>query len=180
MIEFIKDNFIWVAGIITAMKWVYEYSQNLRWQRSRLLLEKLEDFLGRESTEKVHHLLDWNKVKIEISGTKIPIDDEILYQALQTHDKKSSFTETELKIRDLFDEYFDGLTEFLLLSECGLVNKRDFRKFMVYWIDILNGKSERKPKILQQQIESYLKFYGFDKLYRFIHRKSFFWDNFGL
>lgn len=119
MIEFVKDNFIWIAGLITAIKWVYEYSQKLKWEKSRMLLERLEVFLQRESTENIHHILDWNKVKIDIGGNKVVVSDEIIFEALKTHDKKTQFSETELAIRDLFDDYFDGMTEFIILSECG-------------------------------------------------------------
>lgn len=174
MIDFVKDNFIWIAGLITAAKWVYEYSQKLKWEKSRMLIDRLETFLQRDSTENVHHMLDWNRVKIDVAGNKVLVSDEIVFEALQTHDKKTKFSETELEIRDLFDDYFDGLTEFLILSECGLLSKKDFRKFMSYWIEILNGKSRRKSPELQKQIEEYLIFYGFKKLHRFIHSRPVF------
>lgn len=174
MIEFIKDNFLYLTGIITALKWVYEYSQKLRWDKSKFLLERLEDFLSRPSTEKVNMLLDWNKFTLEIDGKEYRMDDEILLGALATHDKKQHFTELELKLRGLLDEYFDGLTEFLLLAECGLINKRDFRKFMSYWLKILNGEGERKAEPVNRQIKEYMLFYGFDKLHCFVENKRFF------
>jgi len=174
MIDFLKENFIWIAGIATAAKWVYEYSQKLRWEKSKFLLERLEDFLSNDSTEKVHKILDWNKVKIDFGGEKIVITDDILFEALQTHDIKKTFTETELKLRCLFDEYLDDMTEFLILSECGLLEKRDFRKFMKYWIDIISAENKRKPQHLHDQFQRYMSFYGFEKLLVFIKKKPIF------
>lgn len=173
MIEFLKENFIWIAGIFTALKWVYEYSRKLRWDKSRFLLERIEDLMERESTQQVHLMLDWNVLDLEIDGRKLRIDDTFLFEALQTHDKKHSFTKDEMKIREIFDEYFDGLTEFLILSECGLVNSNDMRKFLNYWIQLLNGERSGKPEKLKSQMDSYMLFYGFDKLHRFIQKKHF-------
>ena len=173
MIEFLKNNFVWIAGIATAAGWVYEYSQKLRWDKSKFLLERIEDLLERESTQYVHSMLDWNALELDFDGVKVRVDDNMLFESLQTHDTKHSFTRQEMKIRDLFDEYFDGLTEFLILSECGLISKRDLAKFMDYWISILNGERSSKSQKLNSQINEYMLFYGFNKLHDFIHRKHF-------
>lgn len=172
MIEFLKENFVWLAGIFTAAKWVYEYSQKLRWDKSRFLLERIEDLMERESTQQVHFMLDWNVLDLEIDGRKLRIDDTFLLEALQTHDKKHSFTKDEMKIREIFDEYFDGLTEFLILHECGLINKSDLRKFLKYWLDILSGERSSKPEKLKTQIQSYMIFYGFQRLHGFLTKKD--------
>lgn len=171
MIDFLKENFIWIAGIVTSIKWTYEYTQKLKWDKSKILLDRLEDFLGRESTKKVHQLLDWNKVVMELGGEKKMIDDEMFYNALITHNVKMNFTSVEWEIRGLFDEYLDGITEFLILSECGLLSRYDYMKFMSYWFDILSARSVRKSDKLHQQIKTYMRFYGFQKVYDFVHRK---------
>ena len=171
LIGFIKSNFVWIAGIITASKWVYEYSQKLRWEKSKFLLERIEGLLERESTQYVHSMLDWNLLELDFDGVKVKIDDHMLYESLQTHDMKHSFTRHEMKIREFFDEYFDGMTELLILSACGLINKKDLAKFMEYWISILNGKRSSKTERLNSQINEYMLFYGFKKLHRFIHHK---------
>jgi hypothetical protein len=118
-------------------------------------------------------MLDWGMLELDFEGRKVVIDNEMLFGALQTHDVKHSFTRDEMRIRELFDDYFDGLTEFLILSECGLVNRNDMRKFLNYWIQILNGERSGKPEKLKSQMDSYMLFYGFDKLHRFIQRKHF-------
>lgn len=119
-------------------------------------------------------MLDWNSLELDFDGRKVRVDDNMLFEALQTHDTKHSFTRDEMKIRELFDEYFDGLTEFLILDECGLVNKKDLRKFMKYWLDILSGERSSKSQKLNRQIDEYMLFYGFSKLHGFIHKKSYF------
>lgn len=174
MTEFLKENFIWIAGIITAAKWIYEYSAKLRWEKSRFMLERIESLLQRESTQQVHFMLDWNSIELDFDGRKVRVDDQMLFEALQTHDIKDFFTRDEIKIRELFDEYFDGLTEFLILDECGLVDKKDMNKFMKYWLDILSGERSSKSEKLNGRISEYMLFYGFGKLHGFIRKKSYF------
>ena len=62
-------------------------------------------------------MLDWNKSKFTINGKVSVISDATLIEALITHDKKQQYTDDEVWIRAQFDEYFDNLNEFILLSD---------------------------------------------------------------
>jgi hypothetical protein len=151
------------------MKWVYEYSQKIAWERNRFMLDRIEVFRQKESTKVMQTLLDWNRAKIDIDGTPTVIDDDILYGAFFTHDKKSDrYTALEFKLRKTFDEYFDDLSEFVRLIDAGLIDEKNLRLFLRYWINILNGKSNRKSKVMQEQIHRYLLHYGYDELYSFL------------
>lgn len=172
MIEFIKDNFLYITAIITSMKWVYEYSNKLNWDRNKFLIDRLESFMNDKNTQNVQMMLDWNRINIYDGDIKYEIDDQILFEALQTHDEKNSFDKTELYIRKAFDEYLDGLTEFVILSESKMVNEKNLRSFLSYWIKILNGQKKNKPKKLSNQFSKYLEFYEFDKLKKFINKPN--------
>jgi hypothetical protein len=178
MIEFLKENFLYITAIITSAKWVYEYTNKLKWDKNKFLLDRLESFFKDKNTQNIELVLDWNKIKIEWEGTEYKINDDILFEALQTHDVKHSFDNTELYLRGAFDDYFDKLTEFIILAESGMISKNNLRKFLQYWINILNGKKKSKSKKLVDQFSKYLEFYGYDKLKKFIEKdSSFFWNN---
>lgn len=151
------------------MKWVYEYSNKLKWDKNKFLVDRLEFFLKDKNTHNVHLILDWNKISIQLENEKLEIDDEILLNALKTHDVKHRFNKTELYIRKSFDDYFDKLTELIILSESGMVNKKNLKNFLGYWIKILNGSKKNKPNEVHDQIIKYMKYYEFDKLYNFIN-----------
>lgn len=172
MIEFIKENFLYITAIITSSKWVYEYTNKLKWERNKFLLDRLEKFYSNTNTENIHLILDWNKITVSKEGEIFKITDEILFEALKTHDIKNSFDKTELFLRNSFDEYFDQLTEFVVLAESGMVSEKNLRIFLRYWIDILNGGKKNKNKDFSGQIEKYLLFYGFDKLNYFLKEKN--------
>lgn len=171
MIEFLKNNFLYITAIITSIKWVYEYTNKLNWDRNKFLVDRLEKFFNDKNTNNVQLMLDWNKINIVNGDEKFEINDEILYEALQTHDVKHSFNKTELFIRKSFDEYFDDLTEFVILSKSGMIKEKNLRNFLGYWIKILNGQKKNKPDKLSNQISKYIIYYEFEKLHNFINDK---------
>lgn len=168
MIEFLKDNFLYLTALLTGAKWVYEYTNKLNWERNKFLLDRLELFFKDQNTKNIELILDWNKIKIINENKEYFISDAILLEALKTHDIKHSFDDTELFLRNSFDDYFDKLTEFIILAESGMISKKNLKNFLRYWIEILNGKKRNKPLELSQQFSKYLDFYGYDKLLNFI------------
>lgn len=172
MLKFILDNFIFITGVVTAGKWVYEYSQNRKFEKNKFLLERIEKFYELKCVEQVHRLLDWNLSKIEINGDMVSITDEILCEALLTHNKKSSFNRTEVYLRSIFDEYFDELNELIILSKCDLIDSKNLRQFLKYWLQILNGSKSVKSKLFFKTIDSYLEFYDFHEVKKFIHSQD--------
>jgi len=178
MINFLKENFLYITAIITGAKWVYEYSNKLKWERNKFLLDRLELFFKDPNTQNVELILDWNKIKVKNNGVEHKVTDDILYEALQTHNTKHAFDTTELYLRGAFDDYFDKLTEFIILVESGMISEKSLRNFLKYWIEILNGKKNSKSKKLVNQFSKYLEFYGYDKLKKFIEKdKVFFWNS---
>lgn len=172
MIEFIKDNFLYITAIITSIKWVYEYSNKLKWEKNKFLLDRLEIFLNDKNTKNIHLILDWNKIKVNDGQETYLMDDDILFEAIQTHDIKHKFDKTEIFLRNSFDEYFDKLTEFIILAESGMISKKNLRVFLNYWFSILNGNKKSKSSKIINQFKKYMAFYGYDKLYSFINEKN--------
>lgn len=168
ILQWLEQNFVLVAGLGASIKWIWEYSQSRLFEKNKFLLERIEKFNSSESVQKVQKLLDWNAIKIDIDGVPTKIDDEILIEGLKTHAQKASFDSTEVYIREIFDDFFTGMTELLVLSNTGLVDKKNLRKFLQYWISILNGTKQNKPKVLIETFENYLEYYGYSEVLEFI------------
>jgi hypothetical protein len=166
----IEEKITLGVAVITGVKWVYEYTKKLTWDKNVFLLERYEKFKSKESTQTIQLLLDWNKIKVPLNLVMVKVDDDILFEALQTHNVKTSYTPEEVALRKIFDEYFDDLNEFRLLSETGLISEKNYRLFMKYWFEILTGKKSNKPKKVLSQIEIYLKYYGYGDLYVFMNK----------
>jgi hypothetical protein len=166
--NWVESDFVLIAGLATSLKWVWEYSHGRKFEKNKFLLERVEKFNILESTKKVQKILDWNAITIEINGVDTKINDSILVEALKTHDQKVIFDSTEVYIREIFDEYFTGLTELIILSNTGLVDKKNLKKFLKYWIDILNGIKKNKPESFVKTIGKYLSFYKYEEVLDFL------------
>ena len=166
--HYILNNFVFVTGVLAGMKWVWEYSQSRKFEKNKFLYDKISEFDDLENTKFVKKMLDWNKFKIK-DGLDIHfITDDILIEALTTHDKKNQFNPTEVWIRDQFDEWLDNINELIILSECGLIDKKNLKRMLKYWIDILNGTKKVKRKEFSVQIQNYLLYYGYHDVAAFI------------
>lgn len=157
-------------ALVTGIKWVYEYTKKLTWDKNRFLLERYEKFKSKDSTKKMQLILDWNAITIELNENNVRVNDTMLYNALQTHNVVEVFNLNEVALRKLFDEYFDDLNEFRLLSEAGLISEKNYRLFMGYWFEIITGKKNNKPENVKNQLKTYLIFYGYSDLYDFMSK----------
>jgi hypothetical protein len=153
-----------ISAVAVGLKWVLDYSENKKWEKNKFLLERFEEFETLDSTKKVHRMLDWNKCKIDDEF----ITDEILISALETHNNKNKFTPLESKIRGLFDEYLDNLNKLIVLSETGLIDGKNLRKFMKYWFEILNGSKKNKPREFNEKLTNYMEYYDFGGILDFV------------
>ena len=157
-----------VGGLAATSKWIYEYSNKLKWDKNKFLLEQIENFENKESTKIAETLLDWNGTEITIEDKSFYVDDKLLLGALTTHDLKNKFSTEEFLIRGVFDEYFDNLTRLVILSKTKLISEDNLILFLEYWFEILSGQKENKDKKVLEQIETYLDFYGYNTLLEFI------------
>lgn len=166
--NYVLNNFVFVTGVAAGMKWVYEYSQSRKFEKNKFLYEKISSLDDLENTNFVKKMLDWNKFKIKDGNDIHFITDDILIEALTTHDKKKQFNPTEVWIRGQFDEYLDNINELIILSECGLIDKKNLKKMLKYWIEILNGTKNVKRKQFSVQVQNYLSYYGYHDVAAFI------------
>lgn len=169
---FTKENLTIIGGILAIVKWLYETQKQRNWETNKYLIEKLEEFQKKGSTTTIHNILDYNEgAPVFLGSNKISeeaLNDQIIIDSLVTHDKKQIFTDVEIGIRGLFDQYFDNLTQLILMSKCGLIDEKNLKLLLQYYINIMNGKSERKSKEYVEQIKKYLKFYNYDLVLEFI------------
>lgn len=167
------EIFITLVGfLIATLKWIYEYSEKLKWDRNKFLLDELERFHNLETTQNAEILLDWNGITINSNNEKIYVNDDILFESLQTHNIKHKFSVEEVKLRALFDDYFDNFTKLILMCKSKLLPEKNFRMFMKYWIDILSGDRKNKPQKVHNQIKTYLEFYGYHEIIKFINNEK--------
>lgn len=158
-----------IAGALcAAFKWVYEYSRKLKWEMNVFLLEQIEKFRSLESTRAMEKILDWNSAYVSFQNERMLVNDSMLEGAFKTHNIKHTFTKEEVKLRSIFDEYFDNLTKLIFMTKVGLADKKNLILFLEYWFRILSGISKSKSKEVLNEMWKYMEYYGYVDLIQFM------------
>ena len=168
LFDYFTDHFTTLTALLAGFKWIWEYSKKRKFEKNRYLVEQIETFQSKDYVKNVEKILDWNKFKLTVGQETMLIDDSIVIEALITHDKKSTYTEQEFYIREIFDKYFDEINKFIILAECGLIDKSNLKKLLGYWFDIISGKQTSKSEEFTQSLIGYLNFYGYKEVLKFL------------
>lgn len=171
----ILQNLIPVVTTLTLIKAILEYRKNQLWKESEFLSKEVKEFFSDEKIKVVLTLLDWNARIIRINEKDFKVNDEFLIGALKTHNQKSKFTIEEGHCRDLFDNFFDKLSQFNIHCKNGLVTEQKIFNYFEYYFNILTT-SERKSKEFKRTIDKYLYYYDYtnviELLNKFIEQKK--------
>ena len=163
IVVFIIKYIVPLVTIITLIKAIIEYRKSQIWKESEFLSKEVKEFFSDSKVITVFTLLDWNSRKVDINGNFIRIDDKIIIESLQTHDKKSNFSLEEAYIRDLFDNFFDKLSYFNIHCKNGLFSRNKVHNYFEYYFKILTT-NERKSIEFINVINSYLSYYGYNNV----------------
>ncbi len=156
----ILKNLVPIVATLTFIKAIIEYKKNQLWKESEFLSKEAKEFFSDEKVKTVLTLLDWNARKIMINDKEFRVNDDFLVEALKTHNKKSRFTIEEAHCRDLFDNFFDKLSQFNIHCKNGLVAEEKVFNYFEYYFNILTT-SERKPKEFKRCIDNYIDYYDY-------------------
>lgn len=161
MFQFIDITVLIV--ILTFIRGIYEYIKSIKWKKSEFLSKEVKEFFKDEDVIKVKAMLDWDVRYLEINGKEVKVTNDFLISALQTHNNKSKFTQEEAAIRDIFDNFFDKISYFSIYIDNKLVDKKEVKKYLSYYIDIIS-KPGRKSKKLVDTFTDYINYYNFNQV----------------
>jgi hypothetical protein len=163
ILTFIIKYIVPLITILTLVKAIIEYRKTQIWKESEFLSKEIKEFFSDSKVITVLTLLDWNSRKVNINGILTKIDDKIVIDSLQTHDKKSKFSLEEAYIRDIFDSFFDKLSYFNIHCKNGLFSRSKVHNYFEYYFRILTT-NERKSVEFISVIDSYLSYYGYNNV----------------
>lgn len=94
---------------------VFQYRRAEIWKKSEFIAKLYKDFVDDASCQRAMWMLDWDYRPINFGSEEKPDVQEyswdLLVTALRKHDA-TEFTDTEMRIRDIFDRFFLYLEQF--------------------------------------------------------------------
>lgn len=165
---FIKIATILVLLCLTAVT-IIAYNKFDKKTKLKLAVQEYKEFKNKEDNKIAMRLLDYNETNIDLypkdeKNTKTIIQDDVLNQALDIHLESGEFTETEARIRDIFDSFFDDLGIFHKYVENDMLEQKDIVELKYYIEIIASDENKRKPKELKETFRQYIVFYKFENL----------------
>ena len=143
-----------VGGAFALWRW----REDQRWRRVQQAQTLVKEFLQKENTKKAFEILDVDGEVVEFGSTTIEITDDFLVGAISTFDQKKNNTEMELIVRGILDEFFDDLSIFQTHVDAGLIELKDIKPYLEYWIRELTGHGQLRGNSFAQQTLKYLRF----------------------
>ena len=164
---------VFVAGLI-------QYRRNQEWKRAEFLAAEMHRFLEAPRVRNALWMIDWSERPIDLflRGVDTPpaVTREQQTGALVPHvlvprlkdgtgisDSMSGrYTLEEGAIRDTFDVFLDGLERFSAYVRTGLIEAKDLRPYLGYWIDDIAADTEdANDAEWTALLLAYIHYYGF-------------------
>lgn len=140
------------------------YQAAQKWKTAEFTSQKFKEFSENQSVKLVNELLDYNSRSVTLPHDKseTTITDDVLYSSLAIDTLNGDFSEVEVKIRDVFDEYFDQLSLFNRYAKAKLITYEQIQPYLDYQAAIVADISNtRKNNDLRHRIWDYINYYGF-------------------
>ena len=157
-----------IGGLGAFLTGFFRYLRTQKWKRAEFVAKEVKEFESKPAIMMVMRMLDWELRTYELYPENKPgrqrvwVSDDTLCAALISHGDKQKFSKKEARVRDIFDQFLDGLEKFEHFIQSGLVNHEEFRPYLIYWIEIIGDKSKnRKPERFYEVFWRYIDFYGY-------------------
>jgi hypothetical protein len=159
-----------ILGLTVFSTGLIQYVKAQNWKKAEFVANEMKEFESRHAVIVTMQMLDWNKRWIELYPEKelkernVIFKDEILETALMPHyDYTKGYERDEVRIRDYFDIFLDGLERFEHFIQSGLIKIDDIKPYLDYWIHLI-GQSDSKRK----SIEFYSTLWNYIDSYEYI------------
>jgi hypothetical protein len=160
-----------ISGIIIFSVGLVQYSSAQQWKRAEFVANEIKEFRSQLGIRNAMAMLDWSERPMELfperqeaEARHILFTDALLKSALtiDTLYEGPRYTDEEIRIRDDFDEFFVYLGKFEQFIQAGLVNSKDFRPYLYYWIKRIGEADSgwKKPEVIKT-IWIYIDYYNF-------------------
>lgn len=151
---------------ITASVALVQYMSAQKWKVAELSTVKLNEFYSNQSVRIVNKLLDGKNCIIQIdSNTSRLVTQEAVIQAMTIDTVEIDFSPLELKIRNIFDDYFYQLSFFNGYAKTELIDYDKMKPYLETQVRVIADHADpRKSEEFKQQLQAYIKYYGFSDI----------------
>lgn len=155
------------AGAFALWRW----SVDQRWRRVQYAQQLFREFSSKENTHLALRILDV-KGDVELPANavhrkqSIEVTEDLLAHSLLTFDQQEFFEDPYFRVRMIFDEFFTDLSMFQHHIDAGLLEVRDIRPYLAYWIKAMRGRGPVHTIRVAGQIDAFLRAFDYHAVLR--------------
>jgi len=106
----------------------------------------MKEFRERREVKLAMQILDYSVRHVELfpeeqehKSRYVRVDRQVMGAALMWHEirHRDPYNRIMVAIRDLFDEFFEGLSVFDIMIEAELIEVGDIRPYLSYWLNMM-------------------------------------------
>lgn len=165
-----------VGGLFGFYKSFIEYRNAQKWKKAEFLAKEAKEFFADRNVSRALLFLDYKENDIpvydnEIEGKKsIHYNNELLMRSLDPERNITEFSQEEVLIRKIFDDFLTKLGFFNHYLESNLVTLKDIIPYLGYWVDVLaNPNKSKRNKYLMNRIWLYIDKYSQDDVRKLVN-----------
>jgi len=151
-----------VVGAGTFWLALYQANQAQKWKRKEFVASQVDKFFSNPAVRRAKLILDYSARRMNLSDDKsatklhdVMVKQDLAGRALIPHTYgKETFTSVEVAIRDIFDEFLDGLESFYPMVEVNLIKVSDIKPYLGYWLESI--ADDAKPPFLDPALKRFL------------------------
>lgn len=178
--EFISKSSGFIIAAFGFYKAYIEFRDAQKWKKAEFLAKEAKEFFTDKNVVRALKFLDYREHEIpvldaEISKYKtIKFNQDILLRAWSVDRPIAEFSQEELIIRNITDDFFTKLSYFNTYLDTKLINLEDLRPYFIYWINILgNSKSGKRSKTVMRQLWIYIDYFEYSSIRELVNKFGF-------
>lgn len=156
-----------LGAVIAFFIGLWQYNRSQRWKRKEWVAEETRRFLTDPSVRQALLMIDWWERRVVLFPNHADpamrvarVDDDTVARALLHHKLGQPFNPLEAAVRDVFDEFLDGLARMQQFVTAKLIRQEDLTPYLEYWIERVGrldggGKPNARLRQLHQYIQDY-------------------------
>jgi hypothetical protein len=168
-LEFLLKFIGGIGATIFFIIGLWRYKKDQDWKRIEFIANEMKAFNDDRIVQNVIHIIEYRSRNIELFFDNPDYNKRFVYvnrdlfikalsyrEPISNENVKEIITINEVAIRDHFDKFLSYFERFDHLIESHLVNKKELKPYLTYWIHFIGGKLEdNERQILYNFIKEY-------------------------
>ncbi|WP_080055311.1 hypothetical protein [Spirosoma aerolatum] len=166
--DWLTTTSILIAAITLSINACSNFSKS-KWEKTQFLVEEIRKIKSEADNKLAIDFFRYNISTLELYTDKtgadrwVIVSDDLLVQALEVDQNRNDYTETEVRVRSILNNFLDDFSFFNRYIDDGIITEKEAELYLKDWLKVLDYR-KRKSNKFQEKFSNYLKYYGYGEV----------------